>query len=375
MIPITYIRSSSLKTYLDCGLRFFADFNLGLKWPSGPAAILGSIFHEVQEILGLCKILQQSGTRDPKDNKFHFTDANKGIELVFNDIYEIDIEKLSKDIYDRWCSYIDPSRIPKSYSKIERWIPFKKVQDSLKNIIEMSPRSFDIRSMDVYAVEKRFNYVIPDEWARYDFIFRNKQHIGQLSIKGSIDLIIKGPDNKYEIIDWKSGSAINFSTGQEKSYDDYCNDIQLQLYYLAAKRVLGLDVSQVTIVYPNEKVVGGRYTTGKSFSIVFENDNDIINTVRSIYEDMQSANRPKRVNSDFCIKYCPYCKNTFDAVESKPLIKAREYLWQPEGQEPEKKTYKICGQLSKYFDVGFSPLQVMECLSRDSFNIGAYVNS
>jgi len=126
----------------------------------------------------------------------------------------------------------------------------------------MAPRSFDVRLMDVVSAEQRFDIELPYEWAKHDFIFRKKHYKGQLRLKGSIDLIVK-TDTGIEIIDWKSGRSEDLSTGEPKAFESYCQDMQLAMYFMVARKFLNYDVEHVTIVFLNE---------GNAYSVSFDED-------------------------------------------------------------------------------------------------------
>jgi len=371
MIPVTYFRSSSIKEYESCPLRYFANFNLGLKYPSGPSAMAGTIFHKIMEILAQLKISQQE-----KEQRNHewglYCDEETKMSFSFVDIATIDIDKLTESIYEFYIKDIDPARVPKTYQRktpeasVKAWIPLKKIKQSVENVMAMQPRSFDVRNMNVFAIERKFDIEIKEDWAKYDFTFRNKHYQGHLRIKGSIDLVIEREDGSLEIIDWKSGNSLNLDTNEEKTYDDYYNDIQLQLYYWAIRKLYPeREISAVTIVFLNES---------KCFSITYDDENIITNRIRSIYEEMQQATRPAKIDSEFCMRFCPYCKNDFSTVITKPLVKPREYIWTNEAGLNEYRQYKMCGQLNLYLE-NYSPLEVMESIARYGFNIGEYVNT
>jgi len=338
-LPITFLRSSSIKEYLDCPLRFFASYCLGLRFPSGPSAISGTIFHEIMEELA------------------HNKDA--------------DLDELTERIYKKHIDQIDPARIPKTYqrktpeSSVRTWVPLKKVKNSIVNVMSMSPRSFDVRHMDVLRTELKFDVEIKEPWANYSFELRGKHHEGYLRLKGSIDLVIRNENGELEIIDWKSGRSEDMSTGEPKTFESYCEDMQMALYSYVCRKYLGLDISYTTLVFLNE---------GQCFSVQF--DDDLVEErIKTIWQEIQSCDRPTKNDSLFCQRFCPYSKSCFDVITTKPLVKPREYDWVNEAGLLEHKTYRICGQLWNYFVGGYTPMQVCEALMRDNHNIDQYVNT
>jgi len=363
VIPVTYYRSSSISQWLKCPLRYYLDFNLGLKFPSGPAAQIGSCVHKILEILAECRMMEL----DSQSTKpYMYLDSETSYMVDFDSSFDINIDELCQHTYNYWIGTIDPARLPPSSKTVKAWMSYRKVKESVDNILNMKPRSFDPRNMNVIAPELKFDIELPYDWAKYDFTFRGQHYQGQLRLKGSIDLVIQDDDFQIEILDWKTGSSDNLETGERKTYEDYCNDIQLQLYYLVARQFLGLDVKYITIVFLNENL---------SYSVAFEEE-EILDRLKSIYQEMQSCDKPIKKNTDACIKFCPYIKKTFADIQSKPRVKVRNCTFVNEVGMMEAKQYKICGQCNAYFDQSnLTPLQLMEILSRQNFNISEYVNT
>ena len=297
MIPVVYYRSSSIVEYTNCPLRYFANHCLGLRYPAGPKAIAGTMFHSVMEYLANAK-------------------------LNHEDVDGIDLEVLTKDIYDKTVDSIDFKRVPKTYHRksgerksIEAWIPYKDLKQSVTNVMQMQPRSFDVRKMDIVAVEQKFDVEIKEPWSGYDFVFRNKHYKGNLRLKGSIDLIVRNEDGTLSIIDWKSGRSEDMNTGEKKTMEDYQNDFQMAIYYMVTRKYLGMDVSDVTLCFLNE---------GQCYTLYFDEDL-VLEGIKTVFEEMKQAEKPLKKDSDFCVKFCPYCKHTFADVTTKPLVKPRQY--------------------------------------------------
>ena len=370
MIPCTFFRSSSITEYTNCPLRYFANHCLGIKYPAGPAALSGTIFHKIMEILAQCKISQQEKLRLSQQWGLYY-DVETQLSFSFPDISTIDVEKLTENVYEFYIKQIDPSRVPKTYQRktpeasVRAWIPFKKVKESVDNVMSMSPRSFDPRLMDIVAVEQKFDVEIKEPWARYDFVFRGKRYSGQLRLKGSIDLIIRNDDGTMSIIDWKSGKSENMNTGEKKTYEDYAQDLQMAMYYMVTRRYLNMDVSDVTLCFLNER---------ECYTLHFDEDM-VLDKIKSIYEEMQTSTRPSKIDSDFCMRFCPYSKNDFSTITTKPLVKPREYTWTNEVGINENRVYRMCGQINNYFTSGYLPLQVMEAIARKDFDLEAYINT
>jgi len=368
MIPVEMLRASTIKTWQQCPLKFFVENNLGIRWPSGPKARLGTISHEVMRILAECNMTYYQ--RHPEDGGMDYEDGVTGFQTYVVSLGSIDVDELSKFVYDYYTKDIDPMSVPQSYQRkdssknVNAWLPYKEVQTSIANCFDMGPRNFDVRTMNVIAAEQAFSYTIEEDWAKFDYTFRGQRHAGYLTLKGSMDLVIQREDGTVEVIDYKFGKSEDFSTGKTREYSEFSDDIQLQMYHLAAKRVFGWDISQVTIVFANES---------KSYSIIFDDEQYTLNKIRNIYEQMQKTVRPAQVNTENCIRFCPYAKNTMEDITSLPLVRARSYEWGENDQEKETKIYRICGQCAAYTR-NFSPLHIMECIARYDCDLSEYKN-
>ena len=364
MIPTTFFRSSSIREFCDCKMRYFANYCLGLRQPSGPAALLGTAFHLVMEVLANCKMDLQSDSP-----KYQYYDKETGCGATYKTIEDVNVEELTKCVYDQMINSIDIARVPPSYHRKtelgskKAWLPYKKLKDSVTNVFQMGPRSFDVRKMHIVATEQKFDIEIREPWARYNFDFRGRNYKGYLRIRGSIDLIVQNEDGTMSIIDWKTGVTANMSTGIDKEYEDFAGDLQMSMYYLATRRYLGFDVSDVTLCFPNEN---------KVFTLYFDEDL-VLDRIRSIYEEMKNTPHPTKTESQFCKLYCPYFKQSFHDVKTKPLVKAKDYYWEEDG-EIVQKSMRICNQLEKYFLAGFTPLEVMNALARYNHKVELYTN-
>ena len=344
MIPVSYYRSSSITEWCNCPLRYFANHVLGLKYPSGPKALLGTAFQEVMEVLA---------------HNQDFTDEQ--------------VENLTREVYDKMVDSVDFARVPPSSIRKggerkskEAWLPFRDLKKSVDNVMSMEPRAFDVRKMDVVATELKFDVEIKEPWARYDFTLKGKRYQGNLRLKGSIDLIVRNEDGTLSIIDWKSGKTEDMNTGEKKTFEDYEQDLQMAMYYMVTRYYLGYDISDVTLCFLNEKEV---------YTLHFDEDL-VLDRIRSIYEEMQQCVFPEKIDSKFCMRFCPYSKNDFGSVTSLPLIKPRDYTWVDEDTGiPVNKTYKICGQLWNYHVSGYNAMQVAEALMRKGHSIEAYINT
>ena len=154
-----------------------------------------------------------------------------------------------------------------------------------------------------------------------------KEFSGYLSIKGTIDLIIKENDSYYQVLDYKSGKRLNWATGQEKTYEDLCSDKQLLLYFYALKNMYPDHDFYTSIYYIND---------GGLFDIVFseEDYHKAEKMLKDKFEYIKSVQLPKLLSNDQshwkCTKLCKFseqlpgsnkttCKHFHDLIKSEGM--------------------------------------------------------
>jgi hypothetical protein len=172
---------------------------------------------------------------------------------------------------------------------------------------------FDPRKQDILAVEQYFDIELPHKWAKYDFQLPNGEHLqGQLSLKGTVDLVLRGLDNSIEIVDWKTGSRMSdWATGKPKTYETLYDDAQLRLYHYAISKLYPqVDHILVTIFYIR---CGGPHT------LYFERD-ELGHTeelIKQRFTDIKACDRPKLIYPNFKCNWCHFSKNTLDGEPTR----------------------------------------------------------
>lgn len=165
--------------------------------------------------------------------------------------------------------------------------------------------NFDPRNNHIVSPEQHFDLVIPYNWAKYIFWLGSEKLEGQLSIKGTMDLLQKIDDDTYEIVDYKTGARKDWNTGKEKDLTYLTNkDAQLRLYYYAARKLYPeIKNLLVTIFFLN---------TGGPFTIVFD-DNTMLETEQYLKEkfiDIKSSFIPRRtIRFDKWRLNCNWCEH------------------------------------------------------------------
>ena len=76
---------------------------------------------------------------------------------------------------------------------------------------------------------------------------------GKLSIKGTMDLIVDIDSSTIEIVDYKTGRRLDWSSGQEKTFKKLNNDKQLIKFYFLEENIPILIQVNFTPIIPFEK--------------------------------------------------------------------------------------------------------------------------
>ena len=155
---------------------------------------------------------------------------------------------------------------------------------------------------DILSVEQYFRLELPWKWAKYDYNGKT----GQLSIQGTMDLLLIDNDDTLEYIDYKTGSTRkDFATGEIKDYEYFKHDTQLLLYYYA--------IRQLYPQYKNFKFTVLYIRAGGPFSVDFD-DSDLKEAEKKFkdyFDKIRATNKPTNIQGDFRCKFCPYKTQIF----------------------------------------------------------------
>ena len=297
---ITYFRSSSYNQYSMCPHAYYLTYVLGHQSPSGVAAEKGTIVHKVMECLAHSKLAHQQ-------NKDHYIDDHfgkmcvKDHDYVYSDKIVDDLIELS---YDHYTKKSDHHYTPRHFKDCHKW--------SYQAITHCNG-AFDPRNRDIVAPEGAFDFEVEEDWAKYEYDLPSGEKIsGQLSMKGTIDLITKVRDGVFEVIDWKTGRRLDWATGKEKDFKKLTTDPQLRIYHYALSKMYP-DVEQfiMTIYFIKD---GGPYT------LAFTKD-DIADTKKMLkkrFEEIKNSERPRLIRSWKCSKICHFGKTLHDSGKLSP---------------------------------------------------------
>lgn len=174
---------SALEYYLSCPYRYLLLVEYGLASPINPFFAIGKTVHIVAQAI------HEAGLKGS-------TLSDAAIEQLFKKHLRL------------------PETVPP-------YVILRRTTSLTKALIRYQAKE-QARIKDTANVELAFDYPVS----------------GAI-MKGRIDLLVKEPSGKYEIVDWK--------TGDPQSY--LRTDFQMQIYALAAREQLGLDVAKTTLYY------------------------------------------------------------------------------------------------------------------------------
>lgn len=283
---ITYLRSSSYLTHSICPHKFFLEYTLGIRPPSGKKADKGTIVHKALETMARVKKARQGGRGHYEDEAFGTVNIDQA-----------NPEWATRAAYKYYTGLSDHHEwYDADLDDCIRWTNIA---------LNINQGMFDPRKRTVVEAEQRFDFLIERPWAHYRYTYDNKIIEGQLGLKGTIDLIVEDDKGLVEIIDWKTGQRKDWAknSNEKKTYQELRYDPQLCLYHYAASRLFP-DAEEifVTIVFIND---GGPYTLCFDKSDV-EFTEQII---RQKFEEIRDTQVPPLNVTWKCTKFCYFGMN------------------------------------------------------------------
>ena len=183
-----------------CPMQYFIEYNLGHRSPSNKKADKGTICHKVFEILAFIKLNKQNNNRYFKDDIIGDVDiTNYELNDIIEKVYHF---YTSQFTHHQWTD--------RDFKDCDKWV---------YKALEYGDGMFDPRNREIVEPEQHFDITIDKPWAKYKYETKDGPLEGQLSIKGTIDLITKVNDDTFEVIDWKTGRRLDWATGQEKTLE------------------------------------------------------------------------------------------------------------------------------------------------------------
>lgn len=306
---VSYLRSSSYSSFDWCQHRWYLEYGLGLKPPSGKSADIGSVVHKALEMLAWKKFKEQNGETAFKDEEM-----NK--EYVAADVLP---DQVLDDAYDHY-SNATPHH---NESPRNKWTEADRelCRTHMWNTLNFDGGLYDPRNRHVLAPEQYFDLPIEEDWAHHTV---RDPHTGesvdvQYSIKGTMDLVTldDSPDT-IELLDWKTGARKDWVKNKPKGFLDLLQDPQLLLYYYALCRLY----PDVPYIFPTIFFI----KDGGPFTLPFDRATDTpraLEMLRKRFEEIRETEKPSRIISDDahnwrCFRLCDFFKKTaiIDGVDT-----------------------------------------------------------
>jgi ATP-dependent helicase/DNAse subunit B len=291
----TYIRSSSYGTHDMCEQKFFLGYTLGIKEPSNLKADKGNVVHKAMELMARKKKCLQDGTSSYDDDNFGIVKAG--------------------DITPEWAT----EKSFAYYSKLADhhiWTQ-KDLQDChlwVDKTLKMNGGMFNPMRRNVVEPEQRFDFEVNKPWAKYDYALPDDKRLtGQLSLKGTMDLVVEDEPGLIEVIDYKTGRRLNWATGEEKTYKKLRYDPQLLLYHYATAQLYPhAEEIFITIIYIND---------GGPFTLCFDRSDFEITErlIRKKFERIRDTQRPVLTKSWKCRALCHFGRSQHPEDPSKTM--------------------------------------------------------
>lgn len=197
-IEIAFLRSSLKSTWDICNHRAYLEYSLGFKQPSGKAACRGTCLHKAAELIALRKLAIQN-------NQSSFYEDSLQREFTVDELTPDLAVEVSYNYYRELESHLEWDE--KDKTDCRKWLDIV-----LKEI------NFDER--EVFSAEHFFNLQVEN-----------------IKLRGTVDLILKEDNSTLQYLDFKTGAAKNWASGETKNFDNLRHDFQLRLYYYALNQL------------------------------------------------------------------------------------------------------------------------------------------
>jgi ATP-dependent helicase/DNAse subunit B len=311
---VTYIRSSSYNNYDFCQMQYFLTYVLGHRSDSNKKADMGTMAHKVMEILAGLKKFQQD---NPRKKYLEIVDDKCGKIRVHKD------ELYKDDFVNEMCvlavdAYADGS--------IHKFYPAdrKVVTETVFTFLTHSDGLFDPRKRNIYHPEAQFDIPIEEDWAKFEYEIDGKKVCGQLAIKGTIDLTTLIADDTIEVVDWKTGRRMDWTTGQVKDYKKLENDPQLLLYFYAISKLYKDFPNRIMSIFFYKDKDGKVDPMPFSICLGPEDEKRFLKMLRKRFEEIRDNVLPQPLRSDRssfkCQKLCHFYKNNWEGTDEKMCI-------------------------------------------------------
>lgn len=274
---------SSYNAVSWCEQKFYISYGLGYREPSGKKAEIGNIVHDALECLGLEKIAQIKGEKS-------FTHDHIGLCVLPVDPDDIILRAYTHCVFLSHHDYDEKD--------------LKECKRLMYKVLDCG--MYDPRNLNVIETEKYFDFLIMEDWAKYE----HEGEVGYIGMRGIIDMITIPEKGVIHIVDWKTGQRKNWETGKKKTIDDLNKDMQLLIYCYAASRLFpDIKTIIVTIFYVKD---GGPFTL-EPFNQ--QKKEFVENKLKERFHRIRDIEEPKLLSynrTDWrCKKLCSFAKTSF----------------------------------------------------------------
>lgn len=332
-----YLRSSSINCRSMCEGKFFLCYVLGYKDKQNVKASMGNVLHKVLELLGRIKLATDKGVKSFKDEAFG------RLKIV-----DCSIEHLN-DLAFTFYQEQHPALTDNYKKTCLEWA---------HRAISYRDGEFDPRNQAILSVEEKFDITIEEEWAKYSYEINGEIIAGYLSIKGTVDSILKEDSHTIHVIDFKSGRRFNWANDTVKDYKSLCKDKQLLLYYYCLRKKYPTKDVIVSIYYVNDHLIDKVMVKGGIFTMCFgEAEYQLAEQMlRKEFEQIRSCQQPRLLSNSCahwkCRSLCAFSKPIDEIDPNKPACLAIRDQIAEHGIDFVTAKYADLNKLTRYQDGG-----------------------
>ena len=281
MLPVKKLSASSISTLDMCEMKWFLQYMVGLREPSGKAAAIGSICHYILECIAHSKILRQNGKSYKKDDVVGRITKEYDLQTLIDKVYA---HYIAKEPHIQWGD-AEYKQVCKNIEKAKNHVLFPE------------------NHAQIIQPEQFFMMGLEHDWAKYSYIKNGKVDEGKIHLNGIIDLIFRDENGTLNYLDYKFGQPKDWATGKKKDYEAITKDVQLCMYYLAIKEKYPDEDICVNIWYVNHNLVFTDFF-GKM------QEDIIMKKLQSVIARLRAMEKPNTRRGFHC-KFCPFSKTSF----------------------------------------------------------------
>lgn len=284
MIPLRQVSPSSISKFDECQMKWFLEYILKHREPTGKAALIGTVCHAVLEAVGQSmQARQKRGKNKVVENKFF---GPIGTVYDMNELAQKSIQHFQAE--NPHIVFTEPD-LEEIYSNLETAKDHPLFPENHKKII---------------ATEFFFNKAVGTDWSKYTVIEDGVPVEKEVRIIGVIDLVFENKNGEIGYLDYKFGRAYDWNKNTDKTFTNLAEDIQLCLYYWAMKQDYPVDDINTHIWYVK---------AGKTFNMHFDESNErtALDKLEQVVLAVKNMQKPSCNYTWKCKNYCQFSKKNF----------------------------------------------------------------